>query len=111
MSQTPKFLDIGVIRQYEYKGDNGEPVQRFSVALNSNVDIYVEGRKVDFQRKEVGDKVYFEKNISAKPIEDEIARINANDKLSLEAKTDMVARLKKRSAIFVLTIPPKAQQQ
>jgi hypothetical protein len=111
MSQTPKFLEVGVIRQYEYKGDNGDIVQRFEVELKEKVDIYFEGRKVDFKRKDVGDKVYFSKKISARPVEDEIARINSNPKLDAETRASMAERLKKRGAIFVLTIPPNNQQQ
>lgn len=111
MSQTPKFLDVGVIRQYNYAAENGETVTRYEVELKDKVDIFVEGRKVDFKRKEVGDKVYFTKKISAKPIEDEFVRINANEKLSSDAKADIIEKHKKRGSIFVLTIPPNNQQQ
>lgn len=111
MSQTPKFYDVGIIRQYTYTSDTGESVQRFEVELKDKVDLFYEGRKVDFKRKEVGDKVYFSKKLSAKPVEDEIVRINSSEKLTADAKVEMIEKLKKRNAMFVLTIPPNNQQQ
>jgi hypothetical protein len=110
MSQEKKYLDIGVIRKYTVTGDNGEPVTRFSVKLKQNVDLYVDGRRVEFKKNEGRDgKTYFQKGISALPVETKIAQLQVNEKLSAQQKKEMIEGLEKDGAMFTLTVGPKQQ--
>lgn len=110
MSQEKKYLDIGVIRKYAFTGDDGNPVTRFSVKLKQNVDIYVDGRRVDFRKREGKDgNTYFEKGIPALPVEKKIEQLRSVEKLSDQQKKEMIEGLEREGAMFTLTIGPKQQ--
>jgi len=107
-----KFLDVGVIRHVQGKNNSGEEYSFLSIELKQNVDILVDGQKVDFKTFTVGDKTLQNKTVSISPVKESLDRLAdnlENGKISQEMHDGISEKLIKKNVKYTLGISAKNQ--
>lgn len=101
MSKTT--LSIGSIRLKTGKNKQGEEFSYFEVDLRQNVDILVNGEKVNFSSYTLDDgKQLQNKKLSVTPVD--IALKGAKDKMSEQDFQQLSDRYKKQNVQYTLSI-------